>query len=203
MFKLRTFLLLPIVFLAVDLSFAQRSAAGKEASFSLRLDKTSVPVGETFRAIIHARVEPGWHMYSTTQAPGGPIPTTIRLGGSPVFEAAGDLKHPVAQKSFDQNFDIDTEYFEGDVQFELPVRSKAAASPGKHEVAVKIRYMLCSDTMCLPPQTEELKAQVTLLAPTQSTKAAPIWALRERSAFPSEVKGSSLPPTPRISRPTV
>lgn len=173
MLRLKSFLLLLITVLTITVSSAQGREEKREASFNLFVVLKSIPVGERFGVSLHARVEPGWHMYSTTQAPGGPVQTTIGLADSPVFESAGDLVSPIPHKSFDPNFDLETEYYEGDVYFQLPVKSKPGASPGKHELAVKIRYMLCSDRMCLPPQTETLKTEVTLIAPAESSKQPP------------------------------
>jgi thiol:disulfide interchange protein len=134
----------------------------QEASFHLAVDKTAVKPGETFTATVEAQVQPGWHLYSTTQEPGGPVPTSIKLAESQVFEPAGALQFPPPHKSFDQNFGIETEYYEGNIPFKMPVRAKANAPAGKQTLAVKVRYMLCSDTMCLPPQTETLTASVNI-----------------------------------------
>jgi len=109
-------------------------------------------------------MQPTWHLYSTTQEAGGPIPTTIKLVESPVFEASGKLQSPPPKKSFDQNFGIETEYYEDVVEFKLPVRVKKDAASGKHELGISIRYMLCSDTMCLPPQTVNLTTPITIQA---------------------------------------
>jgi thiol:disulfide interchange protein len=168
MLRLRTLSFSLVLLLTVGLAYAQN-----EASFSLSLSKRSIPVGEAFAAVIQANIEPGWHMYSTTQPPGGPIPTSIKLGEGPVFEAAGALESPPPEKSFDENFNLDTEYYQGDIRFEQPVRSKADVAPGKYELAVKVRYMLCNDRMCLPPQTVTLKAEVALLASARSSRSVP------------------------------
>ena len=150
----------------------------QEASFQLAVDKTTLKPGESLTATVEARVQPGWHLYSTTQDPGGPVPTSIKLVESQVFEPAGALQFPPPHKSFDQNFGIETEYYEGNVPFKLPVRAKANAAAGKQELAVKVRYMLCSDTMCLPPQTETLKASVSIVAPAATALTTPPPAVR-------------------------
>ncbi len=168
----------------------------QEASFHLTVDKASVKPGESLTATIEARVQPGWHLYSTTQDPGGPVPTSIKLAESQVFEPAGQLQFPPPHKSFDENFGIETEYYEGNVPFKLPIRAKASAPAGKQDLTVTVRYMLCSDTMCLPPQTETLKASLTIVAPAPIALPTPPPAVsREPSAVSSQPSAVSRQPS--------
>jgi thiol:disulfide interchange protein DsbD len=109
-------------------------------------------------------VQPGWHLYSTTQPPGGPIPTTITLTESKTFSQTGALQQPPAETWFDENFGIQTEYYEGDVEFRLPLRVDPQTAPGVQPLVVKVRFMLCSDTLCLPPQTQTLTTEVRVQA---------------------------------------
>ncbi len=133
-----------------------------KCAFELRVDKASVAPGGQLTATIVANIKPGWHMYSTTQGAGGPVPTTIKLDSGPAFRAAGALQSPTPRKFFDENFGIETESYEGRVEFHLPVQAVDTAPAGKQKLTVKVRYMLCSDTLCLPPQTISLSADVAV-----------------------------------------
>ncbi|MFB3903849.1 MAG: protein-disulfide reductase DsbD family protein [Acidobacteriota bacterium] len=167
----------------------------------MTVDKTTVKPGESFVATVEARVQPGWHLYSTTQDPGGPVPTSIKPVENQAFEPAGSLQFPPPHKSFDQNFGIETEYYEGHVPFKLPLRAKANAARGQQELAIKVRYMLCSDTLCLPPQTETLKTQLTI--ETVGAASAGEQTAAPASALPSAV-GASPPGAPvSVERPGV
>ncbi len=146
--------------------------AQDEVRFELRTDKTSVAPGGRLAAIVVADVQQGWHLYSTTQAAGGPVPTTIKLDAGPVFQQAGALVSPPPRKSFDENFGIETETYEGRVEFRLPVQIAKDAATGKQKLSLKVRYMLCSDTLCLPPQTKTLAADVTVQAAGSGQPAA-------------------------------
>src|SRR3954469_14982175 len=50
-----------------------------------------------------------WHLYSITQAPGGPIATTITVGPSSTFRLAGTIKGTPPDIADDPNFNMMTE----------------------------------------------------------------------------------------------
>jgi thiol:disulfide interchange protein len=96
--------------------------------------------GSDGSALVRAdgKIDPGWHLYSASSPAG--IPTSFQISGQParVFQ-------PAPKRAFDKNFDADTETFEGDVTFYLPVSGTAAAP-----LDVKARYQTCNDTQCVP-----------------------------------------------------
>jgi len=156
--------------------------AQNEVRFQLVSSQAQVEAGGTFTAVLKAQINPGWHLYSMTPYPEGsiaPQPTTVTLVESDIFGLTGAVKQPDPKVSFDENFGIDTEYFEGLVDFELPVLVSANAL-GPQNLAVKVRFMACNDRLCLPPQNEILTASIEILPgsgnsvpPAGSTLAAP------------------------------
>src|SRR3990172_8325532 len=51
---------------------------------------------------ITAEIEPGWHVYSITQPPGGPTKTKIELTPSPDYQLAGEFRaYPEPTKRVD------------------------------------------------------------------------------------------------------
>ena len=122
-------------------------------SFELNTGRSTVSSGEEFTAILKARLENEWHLYSMELPAGGPIPTKIWVEEGAAFVAAGDPRQPAPIPWFDQNFNMETSYFEGEVDFEVPVKVKESAPLGDQELTVKVRFMVCNDTSCLPPRT--------------------------------------------------
>src|SRR5262245_23811730 len=47
---------------------------------------------------VTAEMAPGWHIYSITQAPGGPLKTKIKLTPSPAYKLTGEFKALEAPK---------------------------------------------------------------------------------------------------------
>ena len=141
------FLLLPLA------AFAQNPAKWTLASDA---KDRSMKSGETFKAVLKAEVEPGWHLYALDQPAGGPIATTIKIAEGRPFEIASDIRSPKPKTAPDPNFivndkPLETKFFEDRAVFELTLKAKSEASA--NDLAVDVRYQLCNDTFCLPPKT--------------------------------------------------
>jgi hypothetical protein len=126
---------------------------------------TTTPVRVATRApsqtVIRIRgsIIPGWHVYSLTQKPGGPKPLTFQL--EPVMGIAlGAVKGPQPQTAYDAEFKMKTETYSGSPTFDIPVRWARALPAGITELKIIVRYMACSDKLCLPPRKEVLTVQL-------------------------------------------
>jgi DsbC/DsbD-like thiol-disulfide interchange protein len=120
----------------------------------------SAAAGSTIRVKLTAEIQPGWHLYSLDQPPGGPNATEIWVGDGQPFEAAGDVKAPKPHVIFDPNFSMQVGLYTGRTEFEVPVKVAAGTSSGRHAVAIDARYQCCSDRLCLPPRTITAQADV-------------------------------------------
>jgi len=147
-----------IVVLLSSFSYAQN-----EVQLELRVEQAEVGVGDRFDAIVQATIGEGWHLYSMDVPPGGPIPTTISVVENDIFAGAGSPTQPEPIPWFDQNFGMETNYFEDSVDFTVPVRVKEMAGPGNHELTIQVRYMVCNDNTCLPPQTRSLSSYLSII----------------------------------------
>jgi DsbC/DsbD-like thiol-disulfide interchange protein len=114
-----------------------------------------VAAGGAVSVQLTATIDEGWHLYSTTQPPGGPVPTKIAVV-SPQFVLDGSLAFPRPTVHPDPNFGINVETYEKAVTFTVPVRVDKAAPVGADTVVVSARYQACNATLCLPPQTAKV-----------------------------------------------
>lgn len=146
--------------------------AQDQVRFELLVDSGEVPAGEVFEAKLRAELKPGWHIYSLNQPP-PPVKTTVTVVKESAFEAAGPVTQPTPIVAYDPSFDIDTEYFEEQVDFGVPVRVRASTDPGQQTLGVKVRFMVCSDTLCLPPQTKGFEATVQVAEGRPSSGSPP------------------------------
>src|SRR5215216_2118674 len=87
-------------------------------AFSLRPVRWSVVRGSSPRSVVSGRTVPitlqaeiakGWHIYSLTQKPGGPIPLKLELIGATDVSVRGVIRAPKPERVFDRNFGIETE----------------------------------------------------------------------------------------------
>jgi len=115
------------------------------------------PARKTFTVELRARIDTGWHLYSTDKIEGGPSPTRITLMPGQNLELAGEIDSPAPHSAYDPNFQVATEYYEGEVTFTVPIRSTSAAT----KVRLQVRYQTCTPTVCLPPKLVELETPLT------------------------------------------
>ncbi len=162
------------LFLAVFLGAAALLAAAEDpVQWTLTFDAKSVAPGSHVLARLSAKVEPGWHVYSLTTPPGGPIPTTAALADNPAVESF-KIYQPKPERKFDPNFQIDTETFADQAVLLIDVELKKDAPPGPVELTGQVRYQCCNDRVCLPPKRKSASAMITIdPAAKQATIAIP------------------------------
>lgn len=124
----------------------------------------AVAAGSTVPITLVATIDDGWHLYSTTQPSGGPVPTRISVAVSPIFGANGTITFPKPSVTADPNFGINVETYERTVTFTVPVHIAADAHPGVDTLAIQARFQACNAQLCLPPRTQTVSVPVTVRA---------------------------------------
>ncbi len=122
--------------------------------------------------IVTAEVAPGWHIYSTTQQPGGPVKTKIKLNNSSDFKLAGDfkpLKPPEMHRYEDIYPNLQVEEHQGTVTWIAPIELSAGINPSKLEINGAVNAQVCS-TSCLAPK--DYKFVAALGKPSREVEAA-------------------------------
>ncbi|MBL8206379.1 MAG: protein-disulfide reductase DsbD N-terminal domain-containing protein, partial [Blastocatellia bacterium] len=191
----------------ITIFLAIQGLAQNPVNLSAKLEPTQLKPGDKAKFVITVALDPGWHLYSIAQKP-PPRSTKIALEEGGAFIQEGTLIAPKAKTAFDPNFQIDTETYEGMVNFTIPVRVKPDTMPGATKAVAKITFQVCNDTQCLPPRTRPLEvdamiAQAALAAtpsPTVSPSPSPsISPSPSPSASPSPSPSPSVSPTPSPS----
>src|SRR5512146_368916 len=115
----------------VVLTLAGHVTAQPENPITWTLAKTpaTATAGQTLRIQVTANIDAGWHVYSLTQPPGGPIATRISLPKDQPFTLDGEIDGPSPHVALDPQFNMETEtYSEAKAVFTLPVKVSADAS---------------------------------------------------------------------------
>lgn len=118
--------------------------------------------GRTVPITVQAAIAKGWHIYSLTQKPGGPIPLRLELVGGPDVVVRGVIKAPKPDRTFDKNFGIETELYSGSPRFTIPVGVPGRSLKGVRKFQIAARYQVCSDKLCLPPRVDTVDAAVRI-----------------------------------------
>jgi thiol:disulfide interchange protein len=126
----------------------------------------TAPGGKAYLEL-KATIQPGWHLYSPTTPPGGPIITKIEVAESPAI-ASYTVYRPEPVRKLDPNFQIETETYTGTANFLLELATSKSAS-GNANVVATVRYQVCSDTQCLPPVKKSESAALLFPSGARST----------------------------------
>jgi thiol:disulfide interchange protein len=190
----------------LTLPAARATAQEHPITWSLTSATKVVRQGKPFATFFHAQIPVGWHLYSTTQPPGGPVPTVISVANDSAFVLVSIPTAREPDVAPDNNFQIVTETYADSVTFVVPV---AARSPGVQTLDLKTAYQTCTDRYCLPPTSEllHLSLRVTpsagaalLVAPMRPPAPPPQRLapsarapLREAASVPGRSTTQSLP----------
>jgi len=168
--------------------------------------ETAQPVkaGEKFTVDLAATIEDGWHVYSITQAPGGPTTTIVTVPAKQAFKQEGVITGTDPHKSYDPNFEMKTETYDGSVSLKVPMVVRANAPVGAQKLDIDVLFQTCNDTTCLPPTTVHVATTVKVApgkvagAAAGTTAAAVPPASGTSAGNPNqpEANGSSLSGTP-------
>jgi len=132
-------------------AFAQSSKV--ESNFKVKTDSKVGVLAVQFS------VPEGWHCYSTTQLPGGPLKSKITVAGEGV-KVTGDFvpRQPPKQAEV-EGFDVICEKHHGVVTWEAPVQFDAGVNPAKVALAVKYRGQICMNKP--PGACQQVNEKVT------------------------------------------
>ena len=104
--------------------------------------------------LFQATIDAGWHVYSTGLGNNGPISATFHADRMEGAQTVGSLKARGKEvKQFDKMFGMEVRYFEQAVTFVQKIRF----TQPQYDISCYIEYGACSDAMCLPPSSAELK----------------------------------------------
>ena len=146
--------------------------------FTTKLDAKGDGTGElVFTAII----EPGWHVYSSDIADGGPTRATFNVTAMDGVETVGKLMpRGKVTEQYDEMFGMTLRFFELKGAFVQKVKF----TKPKYSIDCYLEYGACNDQMCLPPSTVEFKKEGE--SPIKPTKEP----TQEPTPSPSPGEGS-------------
>ena len=115
--------------------------------------------GERVAVRLHAAVDEGWYMYSLDSPAGQPL--SVALDSLPAgFEATGTRRQSPPTKKYDPNFEAEAFFHTGTAEVRAGIQVGEDVAPGTYTLGGSVRYMVCSDQMCMPPTTTPVSVRV-------------------------------------------
>lgn len=142
-----------ISMMTILIMLGSASEAGAQVRNPVKWTYSARPSGAgKYEVVVRATLEKGWHMYSQNTPDGGPIPTAFRFTKNPLVDMTGPVKEVgKLEKRHEKLFGVDVHQFSNEVTFVQNVTVKGKV---KTNVSGTVEYMVCNDTECLPPATQ-------------------------------------------------
>lgn len=105
-----------------------------------------------------AVIQSGWHLYGQYIEEGGPSPTAFTFkNAQKKFELIGKTTEDKGHETVDKIFDMKIKYFEDKAVFTQKIKF---TSDEIVNIAAEVEFMVCDDSNCLPPSSEELSFKI-------------------------------------------
>lgn len=182
--------------------------AGPAAARAFQADGGQVEASAELRAAgpgratlsVTAKMESGWHIYSISQPPGGPVATKIRLDKSADFEV-GKFSATVPPKRHKDPAiwgDLQVEEHAGEVTWTAEVTFAAGVNPANVKISGAVVAQACSD-VCLPPKSYKFVANFAGEPPPSAedppppSPAVPLPPVGDAERAPEQPSASAAP----------
>ena len=126
--------------------------------------------GDEAQIEFSARIDQGWHVYSTGLGNDGPISATFNTTKMDGVKTVGGLTHRGKEISqFDNMFGMKLRYFEGNVTF----IQKIKFTKPEYSINCYLEYGACNDETCMPPTSVDFKKSGKAPAVAKDAATAP------------------------------
>jgi thiol:disulfide interchange protein DsbD len=113
---------------------------------------------EQVEIILECKVKEGWHVYSINNPEGGSIPLSVNIDAPIPFQVIQDWKEPSPKKEFEEVFNVEQWFHEGDFQIKSILRLKDLKENAK--LNFLIENMACQTGQCTPPVKSEVTIEI-------------------------------------------
>jgi DsbC/DsbD-like thiol-disulfide interchange protein len=153
---------MPLVFVLCSLLLAAVQRPADVVRWTAAAPAASAAPGAIVKIIVSAKVQSGWKLYAIDQPADGPEPLTFAVAKDSGFSVtAKQITAPRAKVQNDENFGLQTRYYENEVSFTVPVGVPSPASRATH-VPLEVTFQACGQNICLRPYTEKLQVPITI-----------------------------------------
>lgn len=169
-------LVLSAVFAFFSISYASGQdfggllgGAGPASKVQVQAWVTTLPSVDGPVLLLEAKIETGWHIYSITQGPGGPVPTRIAVTTPAQVKLVGGFAvFPPAEKHEEAAFPgIVVESHKGTVHWASRLQWEGASREDWANMTLEGTFLSqpCDANSCLPPRSQPFSARYTETPP--------------------------------------
>lgn len=132
-------------------------------------DPVALAPGATATVPLTLTVADGWHVYALDSPLG--IPLTVGTSALPDGVRVEGLRQSEPVDAVDPSLGEPVRWFEGPATIGVDLAASPEATGGRREVGLDVRFGVCDDQVCLPPQTRSLTVPIVVEAGTAVSDA--------------------------------
>lgn len=115
------------------------------------LSRDGVHPGETFKAAIVLKVEPGYHINDNAPLDEFLVPTTLAFDDNPGLEVV-EIYYPSGHRGRFAYSQAELMVYEGEAVLGALLKAKAGIPAGPLKLKARLSYQACDNTSCMPPK---------------------------------------------------
>jgi DsbC/DsbD-like thiol-disulfide interchange protein len=123
------------------------------------LSRDGVRPGETFKAAVILKVQPGYHIINNAPNDEFLVPTTLTIDDDPNIEVV-EICYPSGHRSRFAYSQAELIVYEGEAVLGALLKAKPGIIPGPLKLKATLSYQACDNASCLPPK--DLPFEVTV-----------------------------------------
>ena len=138
---------------------------------------------------------PNWHIYGNPKGPGPGLPTSLEVVSLPEGVRASPARFLPAEKVRETEFGPDEWVwaYRKTTTIYLPLSTPRSLTPGRHPVHLRLKLLLCTETLCLPHQAEVTASLKVSALPSGAGVLSPTLVEALRRTHPGEEKAAGSP----------
>jgi thiol:disulfide interchange protein DsbD len=149
---------LTLIFIGVlQTGFSCASSAGRVrqdeqvVEVKALLSRDGVRPGETFKAAVILKVQPGYHINNNTPADEFLVPTTVTFDDNTGIEVV-EIYYPSGHRGRFAYSQAELIVYEGEAVLGALLKAKAGIPSGPLKLKATLSYQACDNVSCLPPK---------------------------------------------------
>jgi len=131
------------------------------------LSRDGVKPGETLKAAVLLRIQPGYHINDNAPLDEFLVPTTLTIADNPEVDVLETCFPPGRRARFSYS-EAELVVYEGEATLGIILRAKPGAAPGLLKLRASLGYQACNDISCLPPKELPIQIPVPVVPPSQA-----------------------------------
>jgi thiol:disulfide interchange protein DsbD len=133
------------------------------------LSRDGVKPGETFKAAIVLRIQPGYHINDNAPLDEFLVPTTLTFADNPEVDVL-ETYYPLGRRARFSYSEAELVVYEGEATLGVLLKVRPGAAPGLLKLRASLGYQACDNVSCLPPKELPVEIFVPVVPPSKACR---------------------------------